>query len=210
MVVDDARVVDSKACQVESWLQIFRNRSEFWALPGCNVGESMELTLGGAFTGENGATRATDLLVQAKTLFKTPEPHGWSAGLVLGYTRHHDFDTDRPAFGDLYAYSPWSMLFRHDHVVVHANLGWLHENSPRKHHVTWGVGSETQLTQRVWTIAEGFGRNVQQLSFQAGVRVWLVPNRTQIDTTVGTRVDGTPRERWVSVGLRLLSSAFLP
>ena len=42
-----------------------------------------------------------------------------------------------------------------------------------------------------------------------GVRYWVIPNRVQVDTTYGNRFGGGG-ERWISVGLRLLSPAFLP
>ena len=43
-----------------------------------------------------------------------------------------------------------------------------------------------------------------------GLRWWVVPNRVQIDTTYGDRFGSQNGERWFSVGLRLLSPAFIP
>jgi hypothetical protein len=37
-----------------------------------------------------------------------------------------------------------------------------------------------------------------------------VPDRVQVDTTYGDRVGAGGMERWMSVGLRLLSPPFLP
>lgn len=48
MITDDARLTDAGACQVESWVHIHGNQHEFWALPACNPGGNLELTLGGA------------------------------------------------------------------------------------------------------------------------------------------------------------------
>ncbi|MEO8441651.1 MAG: hypothetical protein ABI547_04140, partial [Betaproteobacteria bacterium] len=36
MVVDDARLVDPGACQLETWRRFNRDSHETWALPGCN------------------------------------------------------------------------------------------------------------------------------------------------------------------------------
>jgi len=210
MITDDARIVDAESCQVESWAQFFRGRTETWALPGCNVAGRLELTLGGALTIERGHTRATDVLLQGKTVFMALEPNGWSVGVVLGNARHRDIDRGRLSPGDLYAYMPSSFSFRDDRVVLHTNLGWLGEIDSARHRFTWGVGSETKLFERMWMIAETFGQNGDELSFQAGLRCWVVPNRVQIDATFGNRLGEAPGERWLSFGLRLLSPAFLP
>lgn len=36
MITDDARTVDAKACQVETWVKFNRDSTEYWALPACN------------------------------------------------------------------------------------------------------------------------------------------------------------------------------
>jgi hypothetical protein len=37
-----------------------------------------------------------------------------------------------------------------------------------------------------------------------------VPGHVQVDTTYGNRAGSGTQERWLSIGLRLLSPAFLP
>ena len=46
--------------------------------------------------------------------------------------------------------------------------------------------------------------------YQVGVRYWVVPERVQVDTTFGNRLGAGGQERWISIGLRLLSPTFLP
>ena len=36
MVTDDARIVDAKACQLESWVRHDPDSTQLWALPACN------------------------------------------------------------------------------------------------------------------------------------------------------------------------------
>ena len=48
MIVDDARIVDPGACQVEAWRRFNRDSQENWVLPGCNLSGNVELTLGSA------------------------------------------------------------------------------------------------------------------------------------------------------------------
>ena len=208
MITDDARTVDSKACQVESWVRFNRESTEYWALPACNFTGNLELTFGGSrthFKEDDGGTRATDIVLQGKTVFKPLEPNGWAVGLTMGGMRH-------PAARayDAYAYVPASFSFKDDRVVLHTNLGWLHEGERRRHRMTWGLGSETQLSERAYLVAETFGQNQGRPLYQAGIRFWIVPNHVQVDTTYGNRFGHGTAERWISVGLRLLSVPFLP
>lgn len=207
MITDDARLVDPKACQVESWYRRNRSTSEFWALPSCNLTGNLEVTLGGARVHGEGAARTSDVILQGKTLFRTMAPNGWGAGLVVGVDRHPD-KPDSPI--DPYAYVPTSFSFNDDRFVLHANLGWLNERVIGRHRFTYGLGSETQLSPRVYLVAEAFGRNEGKPSMQFGIRYWIVPNHVQIDATYGNRFGIDPNERWLSIGLRLLSVPFLP
>src|SRR5690349_17123527 len=67
LITDDARIVDAKACQVETWVRHNTDSTEYWALPACNPTGNVELTVGGALTRELGETHTTDVQAQAKT-----------------------------------------------------------------------------------------------------------------------------------------------
>ncbi|MEO7405050.1 MAG: hypothetical protein ABIU95_15410, partial [Burkholderiales bacterium] len=92
LITDDARTVDPKACQVESWFRRNKTSDEFWAIPACNFTGNLELSVGGAIgrdTGrDNPGTRTNDVLVQGKTLFKPLTMNGYGAGLAVGYIAH--------------------------------------------------------------------------------------------------------------------------
>ena len=207
MITDDARTVDAKACQVESWVRTNKDSKEYWALPACNFTGNLELTFGGARTADATGTHTTDVVLQGKTLFKTLEPNGWSLGLALGAVRHPGTGK---GVGELYTYVPASFSYLNDKVVLHTNVGVLHNTLTSSTRGTWGAGSETALTARTWLIAEAFQQKQGRPFFQAGVRHWIVPNRVQIDATYGNRFGSQSEERWFSIGLRLLSPAFLP
>lgn len=207
MNTDDARIVDPKACQLESWVKHPKGHTEFWAQPACNFTGNLELTVGGALNREDSRTRGSAQMLQGKTLFKNLESNGWGWGLAAGMSR----DPRREAGGghDMYAYVPVSWSLADDKVVLHTNLGWLREQGTRSHHLTWGLGSETQLQERTWLIAETYGQGSGKPFMQVGVRYWLVPDRVQVDATYGNRM-GEGRQRWFSLGLRLLTPSFLP
>lgn len=205
MITDDARIVDAKACQLETWVKKNPDSTETWALPACNFTGNLELTLGGALTREDGQARTTDVQAQGKTIFKPLEVNGWGTGLAVGTVRHPRTDTR-----DWYAYVPTSFSFRDDAVVVHTNVGWLREEEARRDRLTWGLGTEARLAEGTWLIAETFGQNQGKPFHQLGLRHWLVPDRVQLDATYGNRNGGESGERWFSIGLRLLSVPFLP
>ena len=74
LITDDARLVDAKACQVESWVRTNKDSKEYWALPACNFTGNLELTFGGARTSEATGTRTTDIMLQGKPCSKHWNP----------------------------------------------------------------------------------------------------------------------------------------
>jgi hypothetical protein len=210
MITDDARIVDAKTCQLETWVKRNRDGTEQWTLPACNFSGNLELAFGGARGKDAAGAQTTDVLLQGKTLFRTLQPNGWSWGLAFGNVRYPAINAERNLIGDLYAYVPASFSFKDDRFVLHTNIGWQHQKEARSDRMTWGLGSETQLAERTWLIAETFGQNQGRPFFQFGLRHWIVPNRVQVDTTYGNRFGDAGADRWFSIGLRLLSLPFLP
>lgn len=212
LIVDDARIVDSKACQIESWARKNTDSAEFWALPACNFTGNFELTAGGAMISDSGAAKNPNLLFQGKTLFRQMEINGWGTGLVLGAVHNPTINVERNLTGDLYSYIPTSFSFRDDRLIINANLGWLYRRAElNTHHVTFGIGAEALLAERTWLIAEIFGQTHGGNPFlHVGLRYWILQDHIQIDTTYGNRLNNGISEQWFTVGLRLISPAFLP
>ena len=90
MITDDARIVDPKACQVESWVRRNRDSTEMWALPACNPTGQLDLTFGGARVEEHGENAFTDNLVQATTIVQPLQRTCWRVGLAGGAAHHHN------------------------------------------------------------------------------------------------------------------------
>lgn len=208
MITDDARTVDSYACQVESWVRTNRGSREYWALPACNFTGNLELTLGGSRSSDATGSETSDIVLQGKTLLKPLETNGYGIALAAGYAAHPAAQSGH-ALGDPYFYVPVSFSFADDRVVLHTNAGARHVRDEDKGRATWGLGSETMLTPRVYLIAETFGETRANASYQLGIRYWIVPSHVQIDTTYGNQYGNKTDARWFSVGLRLLSVPFL-
>ncbi len=206
MVIDDARIVDAKACQVESWATGRRGSTEYAIQPACNVTGNLELAIGGTRTHAHGHSQTTDQLLQAKTVLRPLQTNGWGLALAAGSVGHPQAEA-RP---DGYAYVPVSFSLRDDAVLVHANIGWMRDGSVRRDRLTWGLGTEVELSARTWLIAEIFDQSQGRPMHQLGLRHSLVADRVQLDVTYGNRNGTHTRERWFSIGLRLLTPAFLP
>lgn len=206
MITDDARVVDPNSCQLESWAKHNRDSTEYWVLPGCSPRENLELTLGGAVTRQDGESQNSDLMLQAKLLFKQLETNSYGYGLVVGHAQHPRLDNNSSMIGNTYAYIPVSASFFSDKLILHTNLGALHDKENNRTDMTWGLGSEIPLANKLDLIAETYGDHRSRPYYQAGLRYWLVPERVQIDTTYGNRMHNNSDERWLSIGLRLLSA----
>lgn len=201
MITDDARLTDAGACQVESWAHLHRDLQEYWALPACNPGGNFELTAGGALAYADGRAQSGAVLIQGKTLFKPLETNGFGIGLAAGYsTVAGDGQSGSP-----YVYIPASLSLADDRLFIHVNIGDLRERETQEHRLSWGIGTEIQASERLFLIGESFGQDKGSAFFQGGVRYWIVPGHVQIDATYGSRLGQIADERWVSIGLRLIS-----
>jgi hypothetical protein len=210
MITDDARIVDAGACQVEAWRRFNRDSQENWALPGCNPTGNLELTLGSAELpvddlGVRSHTRTIQM--QGKTLFRTLETNSYSYGLAIGGVVRSRGAADQVP--NYYAYVPFTKSVMDDRLFLHVNVGVQRAGIEPVNAATLGLAAEFEVVPRVFLIAETFGDNHSRNSYQGGVRVWLVPNRVQIDTTIGAQAGDFGAGRWLSIGLRLLSPPFL-
>ena len=111
--------------------------------------------------------------------------------------------------GNTFVYVPVSYSFADDKVVLHHNLGWLKDKATGDHRLTWGVGGEFHVSQRITAIAEAFGDNRNGPFWQMGARFAIVPERVQVDATIGRELQGPSDNRWFSFGLRLTPDRFL-
>jgi hypothetical protein len=201
MTTDDARLTDAGACQVESWVHIHGSQRELWALPACNPGGNFELTLGGALSHRGSDQERGAQVIQGKTLFKPLTTNGYGIGIAAGYaTQPGSAHSGHPYF-----YVPVSFSLADDLAVVHTNLGYTRERENHENRLTWGVGGEIQLSAQNYLIAETYGQDKGSPFYQIGLRHWIVPNHVQIDTTIGSRFGQFSEERWLSIGLRLIS-----
>lgn len=202
-VTDDARLTTAGSCQLESWLRVYPDSRELWALPACNPGGNLEFTFGGGDAKNDGQQSTSDYLFQLKTLFRPLQSNDWGWGVAVGSVRHPEIKPGPNQLGNSYVYLPLSLSFNDDQLIVHGNLGWLRDRASQQDSVTWGVGAEYQVSAHLLAIAETFGDSRNRPYWHVGGRFSLVPNLVQLDATVGQQFSGPASGRWLSFGLRL-------
>jgi hypothetical protein len=209
MSTDDANIVDEKSCQLETWAKTTRTSLERWAMPGCNFGGDMEWTVGGNAQTEDNVGKTQFWVGQVKKRW-VPVAHGQlGISTTVGVMSTQPATAERPNDKDYFFNVPVTLSLGQDRFV-HINAGGVQHQSLGVSRPTWGVGGELPLTASVIGIAETYGEAAMGTRYQVGLRIWVVPQRVQIDTTYGNRIGQPEHERWFTVGLRLLSPAFLP
>ena len=70
--------------------------------------------------------------------------------------------------------------------------------------MTWGIGAEILLSAPRWIgMIETYGQTGEKPTLHTGLRIWVIPNRFQLDTTVGFQ-NSSPERRFYTIGVRLL------
>lgn len=196
-VTDDARIVEEGGCQIESFVkrQARYDETEFWFLPACNPW-GVELTAGHIHVNSSQDVAASTMLLQAKTLLKPLATDGSGFAFSFGVFANR---SNSPYVNGIGSFS-----FLGDRVVIHANLGAIRDNVVSRMRGTWGLGAEILLASPRWYgIIESYGATGEKLTLHAGLRIWLVPNRLQLDTTAGAQ-QNSPDRRFGSAGIRIL------
>ena len=205
MITDDARIVDPGACQIEAWTRHDRGGAqENWALPGCNPTGNLEITLGGAaLRPPLDAPGQSVHQLQFKSILRPLTPGDWGWGIAVGGVDR----TQEPGGLQPYFYLPITVASAGDQALLHLNLG-AQRTVRGSASALWGIGTEVTIFPKLLLIAESFGTSGQSAQGQVGLRIWIIPNRVQIDTTWGGAMTGGGH--WFTIGLRLLSPPFLP
>jgi hypothetical protein len=211
MTTDDARMLDPKACQLETWVRSNRDSSEYWLAPACNPFGPFELAYTGAWTHEDGAgTALTDNLVQVKAIVRPLDVNGWGWGISVGTDRHLHREAGNGWPGDAYVNVPVSLSLRDDEIVVHVNGGAVRRRDLHRDIGTWGLGSEIRVRDDFFFLPEAFGNDRGRPFYQLGLRYWIVKDQLEIDGTFGNRFVGDAAERWFTIGLHAQWPPFLP
>jgi hypothetical protein len=223
---DDARVVDPDGWQIESYVKMQRGQkqNEFWLLPARNFGGALdrfEFTLGGNIVDPDTGGNSNLVVAQVKTLLKPLETNGVGFAVSVGISRAKpgspgevvatpfdittvDGGTSTSTHYDPYVNGISSVSVLDDAAVFHFNAGATRNTSSNETIGNWGAGAEIRVTDRVFGIAETYGLTEGKPAYQAGIRLWAIPARWQIDGTYGWQHASPANLRWISIGVRIL------
>lgn len=177
-------------------------------MPACNPTGNFEVTLGGSYSIYNDSKDTADYVVQAKTLFKVLETNGWGIGFAIGKVYHPAITPSANQLGNTYAYIPFSASFNDGQVVMHVNVGVLHDRASKKDSMTWGIGGEFKVSPRFTGILETYGDHQSSPFAQAGLRMSILPDLFQVDTTIGRQLNGINDNQWISFEVRITPDKF--
>lgn len=209
MVTDDARLTKGGSCQLESWVRVNPNSTELWALPACNPSGNFEMTLGGAFSKVDNQKSTTDIIVQAKTLFRELKTNDWGIGFAIGTANHQNSEYPGPnGLGSTYAYIPISISSFDDKLITHINLGYIHNRKSSLDSASWGIGAEVKVIPNLLYILETYGDHRSSPFIQTGLRYSVIPDIFQIDATIGKQLS-VDEVHWLSFGIRFTPDNFL-
>jgi hypothetical protein len=207
---DDVSALDRGACQLEMWQQNNRGSQDAWVVPACSPLEGLELSFAASRATENGASRTTNIGLQAKYVVRDIEIDRWGWGWVLGALRHPDQERGSQYLGDLYGLVMAGVSFNDDSLHLNINVGGLRERETGDNFFTWGVLAEQNLGKHFMAIGEVFGTQRGRPFYQLGGRAALLPDRFEIDATFGNRFGRSTTERWWTVSVRIVTDPFLP
>ncbi|WP_347906174.1 hypothetical protein [Pseudomonas purpurea] len=198
--VDDGAINRPGECNIDAWFT--RNRHDGAThnaviSQGCTSRGLPWLQWGGAVQqghGDDGTQ--TQLSPQLKAQLYSNQDLGLEIALSgaahFALNRAHSFDG-----ADLSVPLTWQPF---DALRLNVNGGWAHayDDGEQKHRMTWGSGVEYAVADSLTLIAERYGQEGGEQSWQAGPRFHL-GQAVDLDLVLGRNLTGD-RDRWLTTG----------
>ncbi|MGM0458271.1 MAG: hypothetical protein ACQERO_02900 [Bacteroidota bacterium] len=185
MVVDDATVLIDKQMQFEAWY----GTEESVVQPVLSLSHLWEFTPGAIFDTANEGD-LQNLFGELKYIPTDLEfdgfSYGWTGALV--------FDTGG-GVERYYTYIPFTKYVLNKTSKLHLNIGLKGADNATgdwEDRFTTGFRADFDITNRFEVLSEVFAYNFDDVGFQAGLRVKIVPDLLDLDLTYGQGFeDGT-------------------
>jgi len=197
---EDAEIIDEGWCQLESWAFQSRSAKRFWLVPACNPFGNLELQFGFAREQPEDAPRHNDYALQAKTLLKPLEENGWGIGLAAAAARFGGGEERTWGYTALLIVS---RSLADNRARLHGNAGAVYTQRTRGFSGLWAAAGEFDVTERVTLVGEVLGVAGEGRLAQVGGRLWIVPNRVQLDGSVGRTNFSGRTESFFTLGIYL-------
>lgn len=184
MFVDDAAVTTTNSFQIETWY----GSRESWFLPAVSPVLGLEIGTGIGFDSREGL-EPTNWIFEMKFVPGDLEKNGWALGVAAGLL--YDFDGN---FEEFFLMVPFSRMIFGDTSQLHFNLGLdaIYENNNEmetdpdwSYDVIKGIRGDFGLTDRFTILSEIAAANFDNIFFQGGLRISVLPGLLEMDITYG-------------------------
>jgi len=204
MATDDAAVVDEGACQLEAWTEHAHDANTAWINPGCNPFGATEFALGAGRRQDRRDSSGNSTLMswQVKHLLRAYDDR--NAGFAVAAGGQHAY---RSSANDIFIKGIATLPLRGEDLLAHVNLGALRqrEDAQRDYRGTWGIALDAAVAPGTRASLETYGMtggsNDTRKHWQLGLRHALIPDRLQLDASVGSPFGHWSERRVFTVGL---------
>ena len=204
LATDDAGVLNSAQCEIDTFVERSRVRDEPSYLggslqAGCGIGLNTQLSVVGARFDGDPATTHLGLAGKTALIALTDSGPGLTVGYALEWARQsgQPFQLDT---GLLIAIATFP--FEKD-WFAHVNAGWQRTQTPRKNALFWGLAIEREAVadSRVDLMAEAYGAGESSPWFALGARFHVIDQRLSINGSIAIK-SGSERETRATIGAR--------
>ncbi|MFJ9451096.1 hypothetical protein [Herbaspirillum sp. NPDC101397] len=200
MATDDAAVLDEGACQLETWTEHSSALNTSWLNPSCNPFGSTEFALGAAHQQDRRDSSANTALMswQVKHLLRTYDDQQTGFAIATG-GQHARASGDNETFIKGIATLP----LQGENLLAHLNAGGIRQRDQRggNYRGTWGMALDAEVSAGTRVSIETFGVTSTGTNWQLGLRRELIPDRLQLDASIGSPFGRWPQGRIVTLGL---------
>ena len=205
LTTDDAGVLDSAQCEIDTFVERSRVRGEPSYLggslqAGCGIGLNTQLSMVGA--GFDGEPATTHLGLTGKTGLIPLTESGPS--LTVGYAFEWARHSGQPFRLDTASLIAIASVPFEKNWFAHVNAGWQRTQTPRENALFWGVAIEREAVadSRVDLMAETYGAGESSPWLALGARFHAIDQRLSINGSIAIK-SGAERETRATIGARL-------
>ncbi len=90
-------------------------------------------------------------------------------------------------------------------ALLYLNLGANYSGFENTTRMTWGIGTETRLRDRLICIGEVAGENKGKPVYQAGILTSLISDKIEMDLACGNTFGHSTEDRYIALALRFIS-----
>lgn len=206
LITDDAAIIDSKFCQLETWYEHTQTNHGLWVNPSCNPFGKTEFALGGTRLHENEGSSFTTTEWQIKQLLRPYSDTQIGTAFSISGQRAHNNNNREFALNGITTLP----LAQDEKHLFHLNLGALYAKDDQDKYTkaTWGLAYDTEIVSNTRAAIETFGSSGERANWQVGLLYDLVPKYVQIDTSIGSAIGQWSDTRVFTIGAVFISPIF--